>query len=327
MIGSIAQRVASTAKLAGIKGSLAKRKEIASGLNAQFYGMVSDIFERQGEVSLTQIQRFLKKLCPGIKLNVKQNDHKAFIGRLRYLEKKKKIIGYELMLPTVESTKKDNSIFGKFTRLVKSVILPYESSGKEVLKKEHLENLFHETRHLFDRITDSVSLARVNAIPLKGKFKGYSERSNKYINFCFSKLYPPEFKLQEIREMGVNSSTIISNKKSTIRKGIEEVFDDPQVTYEEKIEVLEQWRSNLRTEQNACVDGIAYKNKFNKKQPTEEDSGIIDRFFYKGKIEVIEEVLAEELAKARNKHAESLGLVGNHHTKQQDFVVEWDDAI
>lgn len=102
-----------------------------------------------------------------------------------------------------------------------------------------------------------------------------------------------------------------------VRKNIEKVFDDPMVTSEEKIEILEKWRHDLQSEENAFIDGTSLVSKLYAKSPlgdlikiptsnNEISNKIESQYFFRIKIDVIKEMLAEELAKARNAHRNTL---------------------
>lgn len=294
---NVAERVAPTAKLAGMKGSKKQRAQFAKDLNARFFGMVSDSFEKRGEVSQKEIRGFFKKLCPQVKLAIVQNRGEDYDGALNYIVDSVRGItkGFILELPLIET------------------------EGKQVIKKEGLEDLLHETRHLFDDVTDSTSLACKNNFPLSSKFKDYNERGEQYNNFYTSELYAFELTDEGIEEIKKNPSMYIQIRKTAIKKGLERIFDKPEITSEEKIETLEYWRHHLATELNAHSDGITYRHKFEEAHPYcaedekpkqslgEKIKEKVDvHFFFRGKIEVIEELLAEELTKIRNNHRDSL---------------------
>lgn len=301
---NIAERITPRAKLAGIKGSKKQKAELATDLNARFFGMVSDAFEKRGEISKREIRGILKQLCPGVKLAITKNANENCYAFLDFLWDSTKglIKGFSLELPLVEI------------------------AGKKVVKKENIAGLLHETRHIFDAITNSSSSARINSSPLGDKITGFDKRFEKYTNFYGTVLYGFELNREEIIDIMKTPHLAVPKRKAIMRERIEGIFNDPQATSEEKIEMLEKWRYRLQSEENAHIDGIVYQHKFDEihSDPSEVEKQtqsinaeisnmVVDCYFFSGKIDVIKEMLAEELAKTRNAHAESLGLKGTHH--------------
>lgn len=313
MIGfSVAERVAKSAKLSGVKGSLKQRAKLAASLNARFYGMVCDAFEQRGEVTKEEVGKFLRELCPGVRLKITKNANKNNFGSLVQIK---------------------DSAKGKIKEFI--FRLPLSKSKSKKLILQNFGNLFHEARHLFDNITNPRSMAWNNI------YQPLDIYENCYTNV----LYNNELGLHQRVEMATNPSAAIHKRKAAIKKAILETLDEYKPTSKEKIEILEEWRNRLETEINAHTDGITYKHKFDeghpeqtqkqsrfeKKQTTEDaiNSNNNTQYFFRGKIEVIEELLAEELTKARNDHRTKLieqGKIKNpeaHPEHQAESIARW----
>lgn len=285
MIGKVSHRIMPSVKLAGVKGSLKQRGKLAAELNQSFFGMVQDTFHKKGHLTLEDVSHYLKRLCPGVNLDVVQNTDQQYWGNLSFLVDitKRKYAGYKLSLNC------------------------FEKSGKQIIKD--INTLFHETRHFFDYVTNPLSLAKHNDKPVSVKSPDHKFRFIKSWDFYQSKLYGNEVK--------DSPGITIAERKALNKKNIEEIFTVLQTPSKEKIEVLNDWREQLRTEINAWTDGITYQDLFDRKGKTPSKFAKTDikytieqKYFYRGKLEVIEELLAEELAKARNDNIDKLKSKG-----------------
>lgn len=313
---SVAERVAPTAKISGIKGSLAKRAEIAAAKNAEFFGMVSDVFQKRGEVTGAEIETFFRKLIPGVHLEVtkfRKNPDETSRAGLEKSYSERGFDGFVLHLPILTNGS--------------NIVLPASCA----------EELFHESRHLFDEITNPRAVAFSDDTPYLydlNQYKCLSLGRAASNVFYSSKLYSNKLSAKGKANMGKNPDKARNKRKSAIKKEIIKFFKFYQMLANEKIETLEKWRQSLKSEITAYKDGINYKYNLGvgKHYPSaqEEIKGLFRHFFFDGKIEVIEEVLAEELAKTRNAHAKSIGKKGNHRVYKsplKEFVRKINDPI
>lgn len=277
---NVAQRIAPTAKL-GIKGSLKQKGESAAALNRRFFDMAMDI-EQRSDLTTEELSQSLQELCPGVKLEVRKNDEMFDLGSVEYLlDSASRIEGFRLVLPFVQRR------------------------GKQVM--DNIESLFHETRHFFDAITDSVGLARHNSRDIPN--------SRKYDDFYSTKLYAYELSPEEEHLVSGDEQSYKAKRKALNKRNIKQFLDTSGLTAKEKIDVLRDWKNSLKSEENAFADGINYRwlsyvNKPSRQAAMKIDSINNKKYFFQGKIEVVEDLIAEELVKARNVHIDNLKSQG-----------------
>jgi hypothetical protein len=149
----------------------------------------------------------------------------------------------------------------------------------------------------------------------------YKNSVKKYDNFYFKNLY----------EYGATCSSITPKEKmETLQKRMDKFFSDNKTSSGQKIEVLQNWRHSLKTEQDAYDFGFQAMEEIQTKRlqsivnPKEKQyeqilSQIKDRYSYSSKqtkeaylfsekINLIENMMKEEIAKVRQEHATSLKI-------------------
>lgn len=187
-------RVSSTAK-AIFKGSANARQEMAALKTAEFFNSCEKDLFINGGVSKNQIEISLKKLCPGLNVNVKNNYSDLRNGAVSRIFSENTVIGYNLELPFSGSKPSD------------------------VLTKDNVSTLMHEVRHLMDFTYNPKYTGRVNTIPAFDKFKGYATRSANYSDFYENKIYASYLKHYK-NVLGMSNETHTKNSQNFIIDGL-----------------------------------------------------------------------------------------------------------
>lgn len=292
-------RVASTAR-ATFKGSDAQRLDMSNKVLGNFYNNTKDVFVKNSEISKEQLEKELKKSFPGINLKCISKTESFDNAALETIFDKteKTIIGYNLELPF------------------------YEKSGKLFLKESEAEHLYHEVSHLGNFVYTPKLGARLNTNGLNKKFAGFEQRSNDYNKFYRSDLYVDEF----IDNLKMDEVKILARKEKCT-KSITNLFNKPEISSEEKIEVLQGWRNSIKTELSAFPNGMKYGNQLEIAQAIKQYKGVqnlpkdliasktanmektrdwtvYNSYFFADKKKIIEEMLKKEIAKVRKNSAQ-----------------------
>lgn len=262
------QRIAKTARLAGVTGSIEKRRDLASSFCEEFYQRVNKKLEKNGFIPRRGLENIFNELTPNVRLKVIWGDGGA-LG-VRYDRKRKMVNGYFICLPFAEK------------RLTKD--------------PEDIGNLCHEADHFFTYITRPAHTARF----MLGKLS--ISKTNSEYKFYKNKIYAPS---------------------CFIKKRIVNFFHNNNFLTKEKIEALQGWRYGLKGEISAYKTGAfsniqyiydfqksnklkhpAYKNNEEKimAQYQEYLHSPGCQYFFDRKLKIIEKMLVDEIAKARNEH-------------------------
>jgi len=265
------ERVASSAKLKGIKGSETQRNQLAEELNNKLFKIIDNVFEQKGkkrvkwknpQIEKKELLDCIKKVIPEVKINIKYEKdpmYAAFIENI--LDRTQKtVVGFTVGL------------------------------RGPVKKGQTTYYLRHEMRHIFDNVTQPKIAARNNTGILIGRLKNYDKNIDwKHFEFYANDLY------QKVQ------NNDIKNEFNLITKKTNKYFKELNTTSEEKIEVLQRWRHGLKTELNAYTDEANYFNKKNPKKHRKEDAGA---YFFEQKIKLLEQMLKDEINAVRKLSAE-----------------------
>jgi hypothetical protein len=238
-VSKIQSRVESTAKLLGCKGSEAVRTKVADDLSSRLSQMIRDTFEDQqnsgAEPILSQIALhwFLKKLAPNVNLKVSAvrpgaNYHGCVTSLMT--DNGKSVKGYNLEIPF------DNGNFIK-----------KDDSGK-------LGTLCHEARHFFNFITEPKYQAKITLrkIPRHKALAGW--------NFYGKVLYNEEANALPGHDFATRLKKHLVEDKAArsceVKKNLDSFLFNSGCSPNEKIQLLQQWRHELKTEI------AAYKDKY-----------------------------------------------------------------
>lgn len=296
MIKKFTARVLDTASIEGLKGNPLQRAKLAAAKNAQLYARIEDDFLKNGGVTPEQVTAILHELAPRVKVEIVEHTRLKSSGNISLKNSNGNIDGFKLSLPMIKPSEQ---------------MLIQDSS-----------TLFHEVRHFFDLIINPKFTARHIQFSL---FDILKKRS--YSKFYESTLYTiNKNKFHQLDRQ---------QKKDFIKAKISKIFKYPKISSREKIAKLQEWRNNLKTEKNAYIDGITYGKKLALAKDMQSgvkswdyvngmsDSENLDLlressaiatlwqvrhatdniYFFDGKIEVIEEMLKEEIVKARRCNA------------------------
>lgn len=273
-------KIANTARLSGVSGSEAQRKKLADDLCAKFSEFINDTFEKKENagkkavVTKRELKKFLKQLAPNINVKIKKSENED--GSLQYIYNlgRKTVKGFYIKFP-----------FKKFN---------------EVIKKDDYLNiavLSHELRHFFTHITEpkyTINSA-INKLSTRKDFL--------QLGFYEEFLYGDE--LQGLSEIHIKALKDNNKKRHFfMQKYIEHFFQTNNFKPTQKIETLQSWRHRLKDERIAYKDFFeaGFYNKLKNKVllRKKEINSILEEekeeeFFFFGKIEVIEEMLANEI--------------------------------
>lgn len=301
-------RILSTAKLPQIKGSPAKREQIANELHNHFIQIIIDNFEKNGHVTKNEFEIELKKLVPNINLQIKSLPEKA--------KHKGALISESNFWRT----------FG-FT-----FELPFDN--KDVLKPQKLEIISHELKHFFRAITEpkyltdsaQTTISPVNQIKF---FKFFSENIYKIPNhYTLKNELPKNFKSQiknffdehdfstkeRIRALR-NWHNILINEITAYKQGIDTKINN-KIPISKLAEEL-KLNNNIHLHFKIQGDKISYESsKYatleekikalgeyvkNVKERLEKKK-IDNRFHFQDKAEIIKEMFFEEIKRAKQEH-------------------------
>ena len=265
------ERIASSVRMPGVKGTEAQRSQLACELNDKLFKIVEDAFWRKTkkkevpQLSERELLNCVKKVLPKVALHVKyQKDPicAAFV----------------------------EPVFNAPQKTIVGLILGMKSALK---KKKNEFLLRHEMRHIFDYMTQPKILGRTNTSNLVGKLKNYNHiKDMKHFDFYIGNLYRSRQCTEDQKEI------------SLVAEHIKDHFEVLKSSPEEKIEILQKWRYGLKTEVNAYNDEAGFACKENPKKYLKES---IRDYFFEGKIRLIEQLLKDEIATVRTGHAEKLG--------------------
>jgi len=238
-IYNIPSKVATTAKLAGVKGSDAERENIASGLKRQLSKMIKDSFDQKESLGFKpiilkeEVEEFFEKLAPNVSILVES----AQDGGVKPL------------------------VSGKMNTIKSYILrLPFETMGSNYFIKKSdsakLDTLNHEASHLFGFIAAPKNGARFNPanLPEPTAFAGWS--------FYKKTLYWDETSDSSVFG-GINAfrKHLVEDKNAridSVKNKINGFFKENFCIPSEKIELLQSWRHNLKSEV------LAYKEEYTK---------------------------------------------------------------
>jgi len=281
----LVQRVLNTARLKGVTGSVAVRRKGEIAMGKTFDKMMNDVFEAKEKagklpvVTLKEIKGIFKKLAQNISLQVAVSDHGALASK--FSRKKQAIYGYKLKLP-----------------LTKGNLLAKDDS-------EGFRRLDHEKSHFIRAIFQPKY--SVNMI----ENKRTAEVSRKCDGFYDSTLYGYDF-------TGSNRELFMKDKAArgaSVRAQIQEFFSKEALSHEEKIESLQSWRHGLKDELLAFKDSLpAYWGKKLKNNDAKSIKAMVnctvnDEYFFAPKIKIVENILADEIAKVRAEQKRIFGQI------------------
>lgn len=245
------QKVAKTAKLLGLKGSVAQRGQIENVLHAKFSQNLKDTFESQGYVTKKQVKEFLQELGSNIKVKVKTSTYPAM-----------------------------GNIFSYFKKIIKSkyVELPFDSNNR-IYKSEHkkIKSIEHEGLHYIAEIVETKYAARHSTVAklpshlriLEDEFYRktlYNNESPSLNNDFEAKKYT---KLYKNKAACLTLSPSVKNKDryEYIKNEVSNFLKTKPATLEQRIALLQGWRYELKGEVKAFEKGtkaeIEYKYPFN----------------------------------------------------------------
>lgn len=307
-------RVAETARLAGVTGSAQKRNAIAARLNQKLYVMNSETIQKRVEaggkkyITLKEFAANFDKLISNIVVIVKKNEDKTCNGNVQ---------------PLCEKNEK-----GMIAGLLLG--LPLEKHGRGfILRENQMKTTTHELRHILDLICQHKMLAR--------KQKSFTYKQKLEHNALYKKVM--------YKEEAQNAKTRIPVIKKEIDKHFNNIYSN--FSLDERINIMQLWRYNLQTELNAYKDGAFYdlqpmfkdtKNGMSKQAKStfglsfydfdkdfrsdgfatlqEKQKGLTnykkeviknknkkvnDRFLFEEKIELLEKMIFETIIKVRKK--------------------------
>jgi len=266
------KRIASSARLSGIKGSEQQRNEMIEGLNNNLFKLIDDAFEKKvkkGEQPLLcgkEILKCVKKVIPKIKIKISSENVSGFDAFVENIfdKNKKTIIGYAFSIP--ETIKK--------------------GSNDELLR--------HEMHHILEEAVAPKMAARSNTENLIGRLKNYTVYKNEeHLYFYEDNLYQ-KMSFKNTQEEIKYLNTIIKNH-----------FKGFKTPSEEKIEVMQTWRHLLKSELNAYTDQAKFACK--EKTPDEYLKDKYGDYLFEPKIKLIEQILKDEIAGVRKISAEKYG--------------------
>lgn len=220
------QKVAKTAKLLGIKGSVAQREQLEDVLHAKFSQQIKDTFESQGFVTKKQVKGFLKELGKNVSVKVKESNHPAMGNKYSFFNR----------------------------NVIKSKYLKLPFADKKRIYKDDLEsinNLHHEAEHYIVEIVESKYAAHLST--LENLPPSLKVQQNA---FYYGKLYLnlPKNEAKTYQKEAANFSVHNIKKQSEnndindIENAISNFFIDNKCTREQRINLFQGWRHGLRSE-------------------------------------------------------------------------------
>lgn len=233
------QRVASTARLASARGSIAEREKLENELCEKFSQLMQDTFERKEKagkkpiVTREELSDFFKKLLPNASIKVEKSRSGSVLP-VYSNQKEETISGYVL--------------HSKFTNF------------KNYLKSDDLPNLGlfeHEKRHVIRAVVEPKYYGRYMAPKLPGI--EYDLQYDFYDGFLHANEFNHKYNF---------SQEVVESRKAMrinlIKEKIEALFRENSFSSESKIETLQAWRYGLKDETVAYkADAYSYgKNKF-----------------------------------------------------------------
>ncbi len=307
-------KIAPTARLKNITGSSEARERIADSLHAKAMQMIEDIFDKKesaGEpaiITKKEIKNILKKIFPGVKINLidsKQPSITHDTQNLKYFDIRT-TFSKRWLKPLFQSKS------GKKIGLITRHYIRDNNTG-------NLGSLSHELKHL------SVYLGNPKTLAKSLYVKNRKIRQEFYEKF----LYCDEINK---RNNPISYYSEYLDKLPNLRKEytahkINHFFNTNKITGDDRIKTLQDWRYRLKGELDAYISGCntqaqyigrndtkrmaqppfnatskiinAYKEGINAlltKTLTKETCE--NKYNFSEKIEVIEKLLVEEMAKA-----------------------------
>lgn len=280
-----------------------KRNKLAAKMMEQCFNQLSDCFVGKKGPNARKTGSVIRSVLDGVKIIITKNKEKNYIAQMGYT-----------------FSKKAKRMLGGFT-----VQIPFATKAK-TLAVGNFHCVMHEINHTVEHALNPKYTARTNRSYLEGKFKGLDHRIGDYDRFYLSVLYDDERSPKDLSLARVNPKKARRERIYNIEKGIREVFSDPKISSNEKIQMLQDWRYSLMREKKAYTAQVLYQNKmefkkklvhhesckdelreyYKKKTAADTRDLVEDHRFYSAKIAVVSKLLREEIADHRQKHAQSL---------------------
>lgn len=306
-------RVERTARLMGAKGSAADRNKLASNLNKRFYVMVTDTISKrvqkgkQAYINANEIGKHIEKLAQGV---------------LLYLEKAVDPIYGGFVMPH-QLKGNVNSIFGL------EMALPFVKRGNtNILREDDLDLLMHESRHFFDMITQPKHLAKENhfaRIKQSGHWKFYEKNVytthenmtgsdvkvglKSMINIHFDKRKTSladrinvlqYWRYSVLTELNAFKDQTFYCAKPVYKQLKQKILSGEKVNISTENDLGNGFNSEEFSTKKDRIKGFLNFEKQDFEHNKKTD--IYEEYFFNEKLNLIEELLAESIAKARAKH-------------------------
>ncbi|MFA7659529.1 MAG: hypothetical protein WCY19_08860 [Candidatus Gastranaerophilaceae bacterium] len=223
------QRIEKTARLIGVKGSVAARQEkFAKKLHADFSKMLEDTFEKNGVVTRDDVEGFYNNAFPNLDIEININNRNSVSYNLS--DKKTSIKGYSLDVD-----------FGLKSFITKSDV-------------DEISYLEHENTHLITAVVHPKYLA--------SHVKTYTEPKYDDASYFYKmNLYKRE--INGLPECMINEFKADKRARySRVRGYVDGYLSNPIYTSEDKIFILKNWRLRLLNEMNAYKVGKYSRVKY-----------------------------------------------------------------
>lgn len=246
------QKVAKTAKLMGIKGSVAQREQLENILHAKFSKQLKDTFESQDFVTKEQVKGFLQELGENIKVKVKTATNPAMGNKFSHFKKIAK---------------------------AKYLKLPFNQDGR-IFKHEYekVNSIHHEGEHYITEIVEpkyAAVLSQVKTLPpslrvLQDEFYWTTLYQNESPNLNIVVDAKKQTKLYHNEAASLTLSNSAKSKKRTINieTRLTDFFKNNAVKTEQRIPILQGWRYQLKEElkgfTKAAIEEIEHKYQIEK---------------------------------------------------------------
>jgi len=187
--------------------------------------MINEIMEKRVQkgraayLTAIEIETQLKKLAQGVAFFLEKNTDEGLYASTMF----------------EQLTGKVNTVYGH------SIYMPFvKHGGANILRKKDCYLLPHELRHFFDKLANPKMAARENSFErLKHK--------DLHWKFYRNEIYPTA-------KIGTDKNTVMPK----IKAQIEEHFDRYKTSKADKVEILQYWRYQLKTELNAAQDEVFF---------------------------------------------------------------------
>ena len=231
MFLSINSRVEKTAVL-DIIGSKTDRKLIAKKLHDRFDRQVFKILDKKSQISGSQVETIVHKICPNVKFSIEKCLESYMAG---YLAPKSDII--------------TNGVKGH------SLALRLKYKNKQYVVNYGV--LEHEMTHFFDSITNPKF-----QIEFSNKTSG-DENVNNSISNLVMRFYNKH--LYNIKDTVKTPKVPVNQRINKLKAIISEFLEQNGFVGSHKIEVLQQWRYFLISENNASKQSAVRGNRLLRK--------------------------------------------------------------